>query len=34
MKLATRLFLSMSLLVAAAVAGSIIAADAVLRRDL
>ena len=34
MRLATRLFLSMSLLVAAAVAGSIIAADAVLRRDL
>jgi len=34
MKLATRLFLSMSLLLAAAVAGSIIAADAVLRRDL
>jgi len=34
MKLATRLFLSMSLLVAAAVIGSIIAADAVLRRDL
>ncbi len=34
MKLATRVFLSMSLLVAAAVAGSIIAADAVLRRDL
>jgi signal transduction histidine kinase len=34
MKLATRLFLSMSLLVAAAVTGSIIAADAVLRRDL
>jgi len=34
MKLATRLFLSISLLVAAAVAGSIIAADAVLRRDL
>jgi len=34
MKLATRLFLSMSLLVAAAVLGSIIAADAVLRRDL
>ncbi|HEV8401089.1 MAG TPA: ATP-binding protein [Gemmatimonadales bacterium] len=34
MKLVTRLFLSMSLLVAAAVAGSIIAADAVLRRDL
>ena len=34
MKLATRLFLSMSLLVAAAVIGSIIAADAVLRRDI
>jgi two-component system, OmpR family, phosphate regulon sensor histidine kinase PhoR len=34
MKLATRLFLSMSLLVAAAVIGSIIAADAVLRSDL
>jgi two-component system phosphate regulon sensor histidine kinase PhoR len=34
MTLATRLFLSMSLLVAAAVIGSVIAADAVLRRDL
>src|SRR5258705_11116329 len=34
MKLPGRLFLSMGLLVAAAVAGSIIAADAVLRRDL
>jgi signal transduction histidine kinase len=34
MRLVTRLFLSMSLLVAAAVTGSIIAADAVLRRDL
>ena len=34
MRLVTRLFLSMSLLVAAAVAGSLIAADAVLRTDL
>jgi signal transduction histidine kinase len=34
MKLATRLFASMSLLVAAAVTGSIVAADAVLRSDL
>ena len=34
MKLVTRLFLSMSLLVAAAVAGSIMAADALLRRHL
>ncbi|MGH7531389.1 MAG: ATP-binding protein [Gemmatimonadales bacterium] len=34
MKLATRLFASISLLVAAAVVGSILAADLVLRRDL
>ncbi len=34
MKLATRLFLSMSLLVAAAVIGSIVASDALLRKQL